>query len=294
MSAHSASFLFRIWPYLALTVAAAGFAVRLLLTGDRVPAVMRLLPRARRVFLGGRGWLAGWAALAAAHAAGLLFPRAILAWTRTPWHLYLVEAAGFLAGLAVIGACFRAAWAHLQEPTRNRWSLLADFADSVFLSFLFIGVASGLLAAGVHRWGSAWGAVTLAPYVSSLAHGRPEPAFVAHLPLLIRLHLFAAFAAVALFPATRLAGYPIVLAHRALAAAGRGLAAAARPVGAWLRRVPAARLWPDAEVRWLAKAAADVGEGRKLPGPRAPGWVPRLAGDAGGGGDDKLPGGKAV
>lgn len=290
MNPPAASFLFRVWPYLALTLAAAGFAVRLLLTTDRLPAVTRLLPRARRVFLGGRWWLAGWAALVVAHAAGLLFPRAILAWTRTPSHLYVLEAAGFIAGLAALAACARSAWAHLRQPARNGWSLAADFADSVFLSFLVIGVASGLLAAGVHRWGSAWGAVMLAPYASSLLHARPEPALVAHLPLLVRLHLFAAFAAVAVFPASRLAAYPLALAHRTLGAVGRGLTAAARPVGARLRRGAAARLWPDTEIRWLAKANATAG-GPKPPAPLSPAWAPRLGRE---GDDAKLPGSKPV
>jgi hypothetical protein len=119
--------------------------------------------------------------------------------------------------------------------------------------------------------------------------GRPEPAFVAHLPLLVRLHLFAAFAAVAVFPASRLAAYPVVVAHRALAAAGRGFAAAARPVSAWLRRGPAARLWPDAEVRWLAKAAAGS-ELSTRPAP-SPTWHQRTGRD---GAAAKHPGGKTV
>jgi len=290
MNPPAASFLFRVWPYLALTLAAAGFAVRLLLTGERLPATNRVLPQARRVFLGGRPWLVGWAALVTAHAAGLLFPRAILAWTRTPWHLHALEAAGFVAGLAALAACARSSWTHLRQPARDGWSLAADFADSVFLSFLVIGVASGLLAAAVHRWGSAWGAVTLAPYVSSVVHGRPEPALVAHLPLLVRLHLFAAFAAVAVFPASRLGAYPIVLAQRVLSAARRGVTAVLRPVAARFGRGAAARLWPDTEVRWLARANT-AGEGPKPAAGRAPAWTPRLARD---GDAAKLPGGKAV
>jgi nitrate reductase gamma subunit len=290
MSGHAGGFLFRVWPYLALTLAVAGFVVRLLVTSDRVPTVRRVLPRARRVFLGGRLWLAGWIALAAAHLAGLLFPNVVLAWTRTPWHLYALEAAGFAVGLAVLVACVRSAWAHLREPARDGWSLVSDFADSVFLSFLFIAVGSGLLAASVHRWGSAWGAVTLAPYASSLLHGRPEPAFVAHLPLLVRLHLFAAFAAMAVLPATRLAAYPIVLAHRALGAAGRALTAGTRPIGARIHRGLAARLWPEAEYRWLAKPTAD--RGQKLPAAKPLAWWQRLGRD--GGAAIKQPGGKAV
>ena len=271
MNETTGSFLFRGWPYLALVLAAAGFAIRLLLTGDRVPALRRAMPRARAVFIGGRPWIAAWLLLAAGHVAGLLFPRAILAWTRTPWHVVALEAVGFAIALAALAACVRGAWLHMRRPARSGWSLAADFADSVFLSFVFIAVASGLLAATVHRWGSQWAAVTMAPYAASLLHGRPVPAFVEHLPFVVRLHLFASFAAIACLPATRLAVLPLALAHRALAAAGRALTSAARPVRAWIQRRPAAWLWPDHEVRWVAAPRAD-GAARPPAGKAAPRW----------------------
>jgi len=258
MNDTAGSFLFRVWPYLALVVAAAGLAVRVLVTSDRVPAVKRVLPRARAIFLGGWVWRAFWALLVAGHLAILVAPRAVVAATRTQGRLIALEVVGFAIGLAVVAACLRAAWLHLRRPMRGGWSLVSDVADSVFVSLLLVGAASGLLAAGIHRWGSAWGAATLAPYAASLVHGQPAPAFVAHLPLLVRLHLFTAFAALAVFPASRLAAFPIMAAHRAMAAAENALAAAARPIGAWLRRGPAALLWPDREVRWVAKAGADA------------------------------------
>ena len=228
-----------------MTLAAAGFVVRMLLTSDRLPAVRRALPRAQRLWVGGWPWLLGWALLVAAHLAGLLFPRVIIAWTRTPGRLFALEALGFAVGLAALAACIRAAWRHARVHPRGGWGLLFDFADAVFLTLLFIGVGSGLLAAGIHRWGSAWGSVMIAPYAASLVQGHPAPAFVEHLPFLVRLHLFAAFAAFAVFPASRLAVFPLVWAHRAIALAGRALAAAARPGAAWLRSKTAAWLWPE-------------------------------------------------
>jgi nitrate reductase gamma subunit len=267
------SFLYRVWPYLALTLAAAGFVVRMLLTSDRLPAVRRALPRARRVWVGGWPWRLGWAVLVAAHLAGLLFPRAILAWTRTPGRLFALEALGFAVGLAALAACIRAAWQHARVQPRGGWGLLFDFADSVFLTLLFIAVGSGLLAAGIHRWGSAWGSVAVAPYATSLLHGHPMPTFVEHLPFLVRLHLFAAFAAFAAFPASRLAAFPLVWAHGAIALAGRALAVAARPVGARLRSKTAAWLWPEREVHWLAKARAEGGARR--PAGKTAGWGQR-------------------
>src|SRR4029079_16775536 len=56
----TSGFLFRVWPYLALVLAVAGFAARLLLTGDRLPALRRALPRVRQMFVGGRAWVAAW------------------------------------------------------------------------------------------------------------------------------------------------------------------------------------------------------------------------------------------
>ena len=91
MNAPPGTFLFRSWPYLSLILCAAGLIVRLLITSDRLPAVKRVLPLAKRVFLGSRLTIAAWALLAAAHVGALLFPRAVLAWTRTPWHLLVLE-----------------------------------------------------------------------------------------------------------------------------------------------------------------------------------------------------------
>ena len=121
------------------------------MTGDRLPALTRAMPRARQLFVGGRRWIAAWPLLAAGHIGGLLFPRAVLTVTRTTGPLFVLEAAGFVVGLVALAACVRSAWLHLGRTPRGGWALLADFADSAFLSFLFIAVAFGLLAASIHR-----------------------------------------------------------------------------------------------------------------------------------------------
>jgi len=288
MNPSAGGFLSRGWPYLALAVFAAGFAVRLLLTGDRVPALKHALHGTRKVFVGGKRWAAVWLALAGAHAIGLIFPRLVCAWTAAPWRLIALELIGFAVGLGVLAACLRSAWLHLRRPGRDGWSLLADGADAAFLSLLIVSAVSGLLTAALHRWGSQWTAVTVAPYAASLAHGRPTPAFVEQLPLLVRLHLFAALAAIAVFPASRLALVPLVLAHRALGAAGRALAAAAQPPRAWARRKLGALVWPDAEIRWVVRPTAEAA--RRPAGP-SPAWWQQLRGE---GAAAKQSGNKAV
>jgi hypothetical protein len=94
--------------------------------------------------------------------------------------------------------------------------------------------------------------------------------------------VFTAFAALAVFPATRLAAFPLALTHRAMAALKGALAAAARPGAAWLRTGPAVWLWPDREVRWIAKPRAGADAARKPAAADKPAALwPRPGQDAG-------------
>ena len=100
------------------------------------------------------------------------------------------------------------------------------------------------------------GAVTLTPYVASIARGSPAAALIEHLPPLARLHVSVTFAALAAFPFTRLAAAPVVTLLRAALACARPLAVARLRAAAWLRRGPAAWLWPEPQVRWAARPPA--------------------------------------
>jgi hypothetical protein len=75
---------------------------------------------------------------------------------------------------------------------------------------------SGSLTAVLLRWGSSWGAVTLAPYAHSLLEGRPALGLAVGMPFLVRLHVFSAFLTLALLPATPAALVLIVALSRAI------------------------------------------------------------------------------
>jgi hypothetical protein len=161
----------------------------------RSPARRAARAAARARVFWAAGWRASWALLVAAHAAGLLFPRAILRWTRAPWRCWRVEAAGSRSA----SRCWRPAcapWQHVRRP-RGGWSLVADLRRRVFLSLLFIGVASGCWPRRCIAGDRSGRAVTVAPTRRRCCTAGPTPAFVEHLPLLVRLHLFTAFAAIA-------------------------------------------------------------------------------------------------
>jgi len=291
MNASGSDFLQRGWPYVALAVLVCGLIVRARLVSDRIPAVRRAVAEASWPYPRGWLWHVGWSTLAAAHALALVFPRAVLAWNRVGWRLYALEAITAAAGAVVIVLWLRALWRHVtgrdaagngaarQRPPRmlSPASLLLDLGDSVFMSLVALALASGLLLAALYRWGSSWGAVTLTPYLASIARGRPAAPLIDNLPAIARLHVGVTFAALAAFPFTRLAAAPVVALLRGAAAVARPLAAARRGAGSWLRRGPAAWLWPEPQIRWVARPpaqqarhAAAGGKWRGTEAPRRP------------------------
>jgi nitrate reductase gamma subunit len=76
--------------------------------------------------------------------------------------------------------------------------------DLVVLAILIAQVALGLGVATMHRWGAVWSTGTTTPYLWSLLTLRPNPEFVAGVPLLMTLHLAGAWIVLALVPFTRL------------------------------------------------------------------------------------------
>ncbi|HWL85049.1 MAG TPA: respiratory nitrate reductase subunit gamma [Polyangiaceae bacterium] len=229
--------LFAVWPYAAVAILVLGLVGRWLLMKRRPASGSQPLPAPAR-----RASRAVWLLLIVAHATGILLPGAVLAWNALAWRLYLLEGLGFLVGLAALIVCAMAAWRGfvplehgprtLQRASypgaRPPRSAAAEIADAAFYSVLLTGVVSGLMLAVLYRWGSSWAAVTLTPYVTSVAHGAPQTEFVADMPFLVRLHVFTAFAALALFPFTSaaLAALATILSGRRVFGLRRGLSGA--------------------------------------------------------------------
>jgi nitrate reductase gamma subunit len=237
------NFLFAAWPYIALSLLLVGISVRYILDRRQMGAVARDMAEARALFGGGNIWRASLLLLFAAHLAGMLFPRAILWWNGSVSRLYLLEGAGFIVGSAALACLCVLAWRHLGRSNR---SLITELSDTVFLALLLVGIFSGVLTAVLYRWGSTWSAVTLAPYMASLVRTRPAAGLATQMPFLVRLHVFSAFAALAVFPLTRLAAFLVFAVDWTLGMVGRPLASAARAMESWMRKhSPAAWLWPE-------------------------------------------------
>src|SRR6266705_2639054 len=123
-------FFFQVWPYVAVSILASGLALRYFLSPRERASGGPDLAAAWSVFGGSRLWRVGGLLLIFSHAAGLLFPHAILSWDGVAFRLYMLEAIGFMAGLAVLGAWASVIWRHLKAAEST---LLDAVGDSMFL-----------------------------------------------------------------------------------------------------------------------------------------------------------------
>jgi len=242
-------FLFGTFPYAALAVLGGGFVVRYLAASSDQAVLDAEVTDALSLYGGSRPWRASVALLALTHVAALILPQAILSWNGAPLRLYLLEGTGFLLGLLALGGILSVARRHLRHASA---SLATELADCVLISLVFVGIASGLLTAGLYRWASSWGAATLAPYGTSILRGVPLASFVDQMPFLVQLHVFSVFALMVVFPFTRACSLAVFAAQRVVALAGAPLAGVAQAAQGWIdEQNPAAWIWPE-ETAWEA------------------------------------------
>ena len=235
------SVLFGAFPYVAAIVLGCGLLARYLATSPRRTDVEAA--KAWSLFGGGKVWRAGLVALAVLHLAGALLPQAILGWNGVPLRLYVLEGTGLAVGLLALGWWVSVMRLHLQ---RSSASTVSEVADGALLSVLFVGIGSGLLTAVLYRWGSSWGAVTLAPYGASLLRGAPQTSLVEQMPFLVQLHVASTFALMMVFPFTRAASLATFVARWAVGLVAAPLSVVTGAARGWIvRHDPESWLWPE-------------------------------------------------
>ncbi|MBZ5522523.1 MAG: respiratory nitrate reductase subunit gamma [Acidobacteriia bacterium] len=241
------AFLFSLFPYLAVALLIVGVLVRYLMARRR-PETMAAesvvkSKDALEALASGKAWRVSLLALLLLHFVELVLPRGILWWNSISARLYLLEGTAFAAGVVALGCWAAVMWKNLRRSGR---SAVTELSDMVFLALLFAGILSGLALAVIDRWGSTWGVMTLTPYVMSVLRGNPAFRLVSEMPFLVRLHVFSAFAALAILPGTRLSSVLVLGLHRSLLLMGRPFIAIGRFVDAWLQKHnPAGRIWPE-------------------------------------------------
>lgn len=188
-------------PYLALVVAVVGTVLRLRQRGFSVSARSSQFLEAPRLLWGSAPWHIGIGLVLLGHLFAALFP--------TVW-LSLMSVRGVLLAVEVVGAA--AALLSLvglvvlfgRRIGNSRVQAVTELMDLLVLLLLIVQVALGLGTALLHPYGAAWGAGIGSAYLWGLLTLRPDPALVADLPLVLKLHLVFAWILIALLPFTRL------------------------------------------------------------------------------------------
>jgi nitrate reductase gamma subunit len=143
----------------------------------------------------------GLLVILAGHLLALTFPGAIRSWNGEPVRLYVLEGTGLALGLwaaAGLGVIWYR-WFHAGRPI-DRKTLPADVVVAIGFTVL---VASGILVAIFHRFGSAWGTDLAAPWVWSLFGGNADTEIMGDLPFLAQLHALSFFAVLPALPLSR-------------------------------------------------------------------------------------------
>jgi nitrate reductase gamma subunit len=145
------------------------------------------------------------------HMAVLAVPGYILAWDRRLLRLVLLEGFGVLAGTLAIAGTLAVLVRRLRAGSDDE---VQSPVGVVATTLLIVAMTSGVGIAIFYRWASAWSVVTLVPYLQSLIRLEPSPNLVTHMPPLVKLHVLSAFALLAVFPVSAIAGVVIVRVDR--------------------------------------------------------------------------------
>ncbi len=191
-------FLFAIFPYLALVLAAAGTVYRATRLRDTLTARSSQLLESRLQRSGALPWHAAILLVLCAHLLAAVFPHLFARVLASPARLYALELFGLSLGLLA------AAGIVLLLARRFLLGAMTSGMDWLVLASLAFQALSGVYIAFRLRWGSSWFLYTAAPWLGSLARLSPRIDAIAMLPPVVKLHLLNAFLLVALLPLSRL------------------------------------------------------------------------------------------
>ncbi|HEX8909867.1 MAG TPA: respiratory nitrate reductase subunit gamma [Anaeromyxobacteraceae bacterium] len=191
-------FLFGVFPYLAVALAAGGVAYRYRVLRHTVTTRSSQLLESRTLYWGSVPWHGAILVVLLAHLGATLFPGAWARLLGEPARLLALEVSGLALGaLAVFGIAVLAA-------RRLQLGSTTSAMDWAVLALLFLQAATGLYVAFALRWGGAWYVQTAAPWLASLATLAPQVDRMAPLPRVVKLHAVNAFLLLALLPPSKL------------------------------------------------------------------------------------------
>jgi nitrate reductase gamma subunit len=134
------------------------------------------------------------------HVLALLFPEQVLLWNNDALRRYVLEVGVLIVALMTLaGLMLTAARCLVSAAARQR----IGPADWLLYALLLVQFVSGVVMAVLYPWGSSGHAVSVVPYLRSLARIEPDLATVSDLPDPVKLHLVTAWLVVLVLPLTR-------------------------------------------------------------------------------------------
>jgi len=194
------NFFFIGLPYAVIVIMIVGSLFRYLYMGYKVSSLSSQFLEGRQLFYGSQLFHWGLVFLFFGHLIGFLFPESVLDWNGSPLRLIIIEVAALGFGILSI---FGLVVLILRRITNERLHMVTTKMDAVVYIILSVQIVSGLWVALFARWGSAWFASVLSPYLKSIFVLQPDIAAVAALPLSIQIHIVSAFILIGMIPFTR-------------------------------------------------------------------------------------------
>jgi nitrate reductase gamma subunit len=204
------TFLFVVFPYVAVIVLVFGAAYRYRQKGFTVSSLSSQFLEGKQLFWGTVPFHIGVLVVFLGHLIALLLPRATLAWNSIPLRLIALEVTGFVFGLSMLIGLAALMFRRLTHPRIRAVTTKMDIAIELLL---LAQVVLGCWIALGFRWGSSWFAADLSPYLWSLVTLTPETGAVFALPWVIKLHIVGAFAIAFMVPFTRLVHFFVAPLH---------------------------------------------------------------------------------
>jgi nitrate reductase gamma subunit len=195
------TFLFVVFPYVAVIVFVVGVAYRYRRKSFSVSSLSSQFLEGRQLFWGSVPFHIGILVVFLGHLSAFLFPATTLAWNSVPVRLIILETTALVFGVTIlIGLTFLM----FRRFTNARIRAVTTKMDIALELLLLAQVILGCWIALGYRWGASWFAAGLTPYLRSLVRLSPETGAVFTLPLVIKLHIVGAFALLFMVPFSRL------------------------------------------------------------------------------------------
>lgn len=202
--------LFAVFPYVAVAIELVVSIYRYYSNSYKFSSLSSEFLESDQLFWGSVPWHYGIMAVLLGHVIGFLCPRQVLLFSSVPLRLVILEVTALIFGIM---ALFGLLMLIKRRLTNDRVKAVTTKGDVFILLLLLVQVGSGVGMAVFYRWGTQWYISSMVPYLKSVFMFKPDLGYISSMPLLVKLHVFSAFAIIAVLPFTRLVHFLVLPIH---------------------------------------------------------------------------------